>query len=746
MKTNWKIMAFVVCIMMGTLLFGSRSLAGDNRKIVKQNTNFQVETEIGLNHLAVYGKAVPVKVTIDAKDAFQGEVRVVPVSQDAIIKVALAQEISMQAGETQEISFVLEAYGYSGMYYVELIDDVGNTVYCEQDKFNFSDGNNVIVGVLSDDYESLTYFDDLKLLISTYELSSELLELDETCMPDNAGAMSVLNYIVADRYDMGRLSEKQTAALQEWIKKGGVLIAGGETRWESDSEWMKDMRSDADFVSEDKTLSYWDVGDGRIVRLTYELTTNPISSDKENTVIATKLLNDNKTIGTEDFVNGNYYDSSAYDGYRIAKMTDDNRKPSSLLYGGLLFVYVVFSGPLLYLLLKKIHQQEKIWIAVPGTALVFTGIIYLSSMQYRIEVPIIDTLSMISLSEDSGEERIYTSVTCPKAETYSVQLSPEYSNLENYTEPYIYDSTGTKVTKKGDYDYLIKDTKDGKKLVFHNKESFRRNTFTITGTTDNQIGTITYDLDCTTRGFGGRITNHTVYDLKGVVITFENHIYMAGDMKPGESVEIDTSKLITAKGYGTFEDLYKENKQGTYCHNQIDVMMENSYMKINRYGTGLIWAKIDNYIQGFAQEETAKISGMGVIYMSYEAEYQDVKGVYYPSIEEMVSDVNGDYDRQDFMMYSSVLEAEYSFENYPGITTLKKIAEKGNDGMYARVYAYNPKTKEYQEIFRESNVVTGKELRTYIEDDRIKLRYEADEQQGYLPRICAGGDELNADD
>ena len=60
------------------------------------------------------------------------------------------------------------------------------------------------------------------------------------------------------------------------------------------------------------------------------------------------------------------------------------------------------------------------------------------------------------------------------------------------------------------------------------------------------------------------------------------------------------------------------------------------------------------------------------------------------------------------------------------------------------MYAYNPDTDDYEQIFKDSDVIAGDELSKYVVNNTIRLRYERDDsrgEQGYLPRICARGDE-----
>ena len=408
-------------------------------------------------------------------------------------------------------------------------------------------------------------------------------------------------------------------------------------------------------------------------------------------------------------------------------------------------------GPVLYLILKACKQREKIWIAVPVVSVLFTGIIYLTSLMYRVNVPLVDTVSLISLDPDWQAERIYTNVTCPKVRDYTLVLNQKYQNISYDTDSYSYDSAMSVVSsgaEDGTYSYMIKDTAKGKQFTFHNQETFHDNSFVAISSEQNKMGTIAYDLNCTTSGFSGSVTNQTDYDLEGVVVTFENHIYLAGDLKAGQTVEIDPTNLKTTTGYGTFNQLYTggTGDRKAYRYNQIDSMMETYYMHVSEYGKGIIWAKIDGYQPDYVEEGKVKSAGVGIVYTAYEAEYTDVKGAYYQSLDPMITQVDGDYDTGDRTMYNNSIQITYSFTGYPGITRLELLSKNSDItyGTYADVYAYNPDTDDYEQIFKDSDVIAGDELSKYVVNNTIRLRYERDDsrgEQGYLPRICARGDE-----
>lgn len=774
----------------------SKASSNVKKKIVKKNADFSVKTEMGLNGYATYGKALPITLTVESKKNFEGEIRVVPGDTDIAVKIAQGQDVVLAAGESKKISFVIPSAGSNGLYYIQIANQNGKVIYSERDRITLLDnGLYAKIGILSDDYSALSYFDGRSLKFSNYEGNTSILALDKDLFPESADVLALLNYIVIDNYDTSQLSEKQYSALKEWVANGGVLILGTGSNYQNvlhvfqddfisgtfrnvDKKtlaWEESTASDAgeqveiqaaynledvdcvdlsledgnvlkDFSS-DGSAVYKDIGDGRVVVLAYDLAMEPFVSYESRANVAVALLSASKTDKTIDNLNGNYYDNSAYSCYNIAKLTDDSNKPSGTLYGVILFGYVVLVGPILYLILKLIKQREKIWLAIPIMALIFTGVIYGTSFLYRVNVPIVDTLSMIALSDDQQQEKVYTNVICPKTKDYELGMNADYQSIVYDTDNYGYSYVNSIINTKSDagqYDFMFKSGADKNKLLFRNDEAFNTYSFSAQKSGKNEIGTITYDLNCTTTGFSGTVTNHTHYDLEDAVVTFENHIYIAGDIKAGETIEIDPSRIKESVGYGTFDQIYSgasQNQKG-YRNYQVDSMMENYYMKIAEYHKGIIWAKIDKYEpEQYICDGDVRSSGLGVVYTTFSADYTDVKGIYYQSIDQMMIENNGDYDQNDRSLYTNEMEVTYSFDGYEGITRLQNLSKQGEtqDRPLAQVFAYNYETGDYEEVFTDSDTIS---FDKYVVNNQLRLKYvQKGNNQCYVPRICARGNE-----
>ncbi len=829
---------FVLLVTVSVMLFPAFVLhaANDTEKSNK-NQNFTVDTECGIDGFAAYDNPVVIKVTVESKSNFTGTLRIVPMMDNGQKTAAYGEEISLAAGEEKTFTFVPSVLGNSGKLKIELMDDKDKVVYTESKQVNLvSIGENVMVGILSDDYSALHYFDGMEMKLNNYSGIVSTLELNETSLPADSGALSVLDYIILDNFDTASLTDEQYAALKEWVTNGGVLIlslgsnyqnvlhvftddfitgtigklekkdvmlgerAGqvvngvsadnvsqtgtsdqngledvnqrkDEKEEEPDDAWQDaeefiikgtdsvefafDGASELTDLSDNHTAYQKKIGAGNVVVLSYSLGMEPVISSTYKGMMACLVLQTTATDAVVTRLNGGDYNVNAmYSGIQLAKTADVNKKPSGLLYGGILFLYVVLVGPVLYLILKACKKREKIWLAIPLVSLAFTGIIYLTGFIYRVSKPLINTFSIVNVEDGLQTEKVYANITCPKAQEYTIRIKDGYSEFRYNMDDYSY-SMFSSGDSDGKYDFLIRKTGEGTEISLDNEETFESTALYMKKTGENDMGTIDCDLQCTTTGFGGTITNNTNYDLKGVVATFENHFYQVGDMKRGEQITIDSSKMIVAYEYGTFERLYSSNpdlysNRELYTEYQIDTTMENSFIDKEAYNQGYVWGKISSYRPEIVGDEDVKQTGNAVVFQTYYAEYEDVEGVYYPSLKQMELASQGDYD-PDGMLYNGAVTMTYSFEGYPGITTLENLsygktevvdsASYGANG-YANVYAYNSETGAYDLLFENSSTLSGAELQKYMAGNIIMLKYEPVDSMAtyYMPRIAARGD------
>ena len=790
------------------------------KKVTKKNADFTLSAEYGLGGLVYYEMPTMINVTLKCKENFTGTLRIIP-EDNTMSTVAYGMDISLSAGEAKTFQFVPSTITYNGRVLIEVLDEKGKVVFGERHEVLTQDGGEeVTVGILSDDYGALSYFDGNAVEIKGMTGVTSIFELTKDNFPEDSKALTMMQYMIIDNFDTATLSAEQYDALKGWVQDGGVLILSlgssyqnvlhcftdsfvtgtlgdlekKDVTWDALYEVTKAAQTTADQTTVTQTeelnndedagaddslkldciafqldggepladtipedlISSKKVGHGRVVVLAYSMGMEPMTSAENRKEIAGCIIDVVEVEATSNKFYGSDVDSNTmYSGLNVAELADTSSKPSVLLYGIILVVYVFLVGPVLYLILKKMNKRENIWVAIPIVALTFTAVIYATGFLYRINKPLISTFTVIQLQDDVKSEKIYTSTICPKPKQYTVQFADGYTGFRKDTG-YYYGGmfSFANSTNTGSFDYMLKENSKGMEVLFNTTEPFQKTNFLLNKNSDNNIGTLDSDLTCYTDGFDGTVTNNTCYDLKDVVVTFENYLCLVGDIKKGETATIDKSKIIVMNGYGSFDKLYPETRmyvdREMGLRYQINTMVETQLINKNEFKTGYVWGCMQSYQPDVVDGSDVKRAGCGIIFDSYKAEYADVKGAYYSNIDGMVISSQGDYDIQDRSLYTAEAVLTYSFDDCSEITELENVTLKENNlnpnFRVADVYAYNVETGDYEQIFVNGTTLNGSQLKKYMLDNVIILKFTHGQSNGKyynycIPRISAKGEE-----
>ena len=759
------------------------------KKVTKKNTDVLMETFCGIDGFAAYDNPVPISITVTYNKDFTGSIRMIPVMENGKKVAAYGEDISLAKGEAKTFSFTPSALGSNGKIEIELLDENEKVIYAETDTVSLNSiGTNVVMGILSDDYSGLNYFDGVPAVFNGYQGVVNTLKLTNTSFPEGKDALSILNYILIDNYDTANLSDEQYEALKGWVSDGGVLILSlgsnyqnvlhkfsdefvsgtlgnlnkKQITWEIEGqelslddvdsmEFVLDGGTELENFSVEKTAYKKEIGLGAVVVLSYDLGMEPMASYKNRKAVATYLISESSVLEVVNKLTGNvYFTNGVYSGSNIAKMMNNMKKPSALIYGLILVIYIVLAGPILYLILKNKGKREKMWIAIPLVSLLFTIIIYATGFIYRVDKPIIDTFSVISIDNNGKAESVYMNITCPKAKQYRFSLNDEYKNIKYDIENFSYSILETTEQNSDAFDFMIKKKNGGTELITNNESTFDETSFLVSKTGENDMGTLDMSLHFYTDGFDGTVTNNTNYDLENVVVNFENRYYRAGNLKKGETVTLDKTKIIEGYSYETFDYLYRSDPKlyrdsNLYKNYQIDNFMEMTYVDSSAYKQGCIWARIGEHKPEVIDKKSGKTSGEAVIFMTFSGDYEDISGEYCPDISKLMMSSDGDYDQSDGMIYSNSITLTYSLEDCNTITELinqsyNKTPTNYAQASYADVYAYNPSNGAYEQIFKGSDTLSGIALKKYIVNDILILKFErgaTSTDTVFMPKIAA---------
>jgi hypothetical protein len=487
-------------------------------------------------------------------------------------------------------------------------------------------------------------------------------------------------------------------------------------------------------------------GAGAVVALSYALSMEPVNSFSDRENLTGILLQEAATSGTEMITSGGYQSSDAYTYIteNILESYTADSTPNTVVFVVIMLIYVVLVGPVLYLVLKKLNKRQYLWLGITVTALVFIGIIYIFGLKYKMSQPVSDSFSIITLDEDTATEDITTSIVCPRATDYKLRLKSDYYNVSAVNDYYEDDTSG----KIG---AIISDDGNGTSIKINNYQIFNNTMYTMKNSGENQIGTIDTDLHYYTDGFEGTVTNNTCYDMYNVVVEFGNCSYEVGELKKGETVSIDKADVVniyssSGAGYNSYVYYYYDDiNDETIRYSWINNLIRSEYIS-DSDNQGAVWGMIDGYTSSVFASGVAENSNNGVLITRLQGSFEDIAGAYYRDISEVIASSDGDYDEYDGEIYSDEVIVNYQFESDDNIDTLINMNygtqpyNYDENEEYAQVYALNLETGTYDQIFTDSDTLSGSQLDKYMSGGNITLKYTlAEYTNTFMPTLSAEG-------
>ena len=245
-KRKLYFLSFIILFSLAAFIPKVSTKAADNSaKIIKDNKDFKVSARYGFGGSVMYDIPMQVMITIESKQNFEGTLRVYKDVDSAQTVVAFGRRITLAAGETKTYKLTANAPNQTGIVHLAIFNEKDKVVYEESSTLTMdSKDPNSMVGILSDDYSGIAYFNGVSIASSGYMGNVSTFELSREDFPENSQALGSLKFLIIDNFDTSSLSSKQFDALKKWVSDGGILILGLGSHYQRVLSGFKD-----DFVS-----------------------------------------------------------------------------------------------------------------------------------------------------------------------------------------------------------------------------------------------------------------------------------------------------------------------------------------------------------------------------------------------------------------------------------------------------------------------------------------------------------------
>ncbi|MDD6208255.1 MAG: hypothetical protein PUB10_07035 [Clostridiales bacterium] len=627
--------------------------AADNKNkdvVLTTEQGLTVTIEYGFSHYAKYGRNLPVRAVVENQgNDFEGELQIL-VSRQNDSNTMFGRQVSVAAGETKTVEIPV------------FLDFINNTIYArimEDDKeiagtkLTLSvKGSSAVAftGLLSDQPEELSYLNDKKSL-QTFELTAKTF-------PEEEKMLDCLDVIVMDNFDSSTLSEKQYETLKKWIEQGGSLVMGtglnggkvfrrfqddfltGKVQEGEDNQAVIEM--DGALLAEDQVIPYYSVAKGKGNVIIFERAMTEYNS-KENAAIMISEIYDSLSsskrnqLENEEMQNVDYY---YYSARSCISALSRKLLPKVSDYAAVLLIYCVVAGPILYLVFKKWDKRNFLWLAIPATALVFSGVIYLIGGKTRVTQPFANYLTVSRLSgtgQLTSNDTTFFGILAAKNKKYEFHVAADRNlTLLSDTDEYYGDQT-TKKPDFSNYKTGMVMGADVSKLILNHKDIFSWTCFKDESVSEEK-GSVSYDLTCDQLKTTGSITNQLGYNLENVTVYAGNELYFVGDLADGGTAQLPTKKtqhIYNSDSLYVSGDVYETMAGGSYYSmSPSDERYEDLYKKYNALSyyfstNNASWMTEGDFLIGFTKEER-KDSSNGTIISELGIENYGIRMVVLP--------------------------------------------------------------------------------------------------------------------
>ena len=599
-KALFALFAGLVC-----LLHAGISVKADD--VIKNSDDFEVDVQLLSSEQDAYN--ICVDVENKGKD-WEGTVRLYLLEKN-YIPTAFDTAISLPQDSSKQ--FVVRipkgvSDSLDGGVRIVLLNKKDKPEFAKTyKKLLVDEMESIAMGILSDDYASLTYLDmgGVELYYFSTNLPVKLVELNQDNLMDSLSALTIL---VIDKYNTSVLTDVQRQALAEWIDNGGLLMVGTGQYAQDTLSGLGDVIPDVECLAvlttdeAQKMAGYYsdralDLKQLDIAQL--QAGTNQYSESYINYGLNASCGNGAVSVVPYSFVDLAKADESVfYQGPRenyIRNVLDEacgntnsryqknkgmaglyermstlrrmlgllGNSNMALNFGVLKFIiiaYVVLVGPVLYLVLRVAKKREMYWVCVPVSALLGILIIFLAGRGFEV----VDTrVYSVTTQDVSGNKGATSYLYCYDAahREWDLKLKDNYKVAgpmlnENYN-----------YSDGGDLQYYHHIQNEGEELFFgiEPTASFE-DCFFYAQKESADLGNIS--VSCTGAswsGLDGTVTNSTTQDWLYFAVIADERLYIYKELAAGESVSLQDKKVLftSTQGY----DLTDE-----YVHSYVQIL------------------------------------------------------------------------------------------------------------------------------------------------------------------------------
>lgn len=752
-----------------------------------------LDISYGYQNTAKAGRFLPVSVKLRNTDAedFTGMLRIyMAESEKTVCEYQYPSALPGNGSGTMKTTLFLPS-GISQLY-VSVEDTEGRRLGGKRIGLDVSGSDaELIVGVLSEHPENLSYLSGVSM--NDGLLRTKAVNLDPDELPTRRDELSELDVLVISNYDMSSMREREELAIEQWVRNGGTLLIGTGGRGNTalapyfDSYLVKDLSpqpetldmgahfSEDSSESADLSLNFSPVslkegrelisspkgsvvsglplGSGSLSVAGYDLSDlQRFATEKSeyvdrllSTVVGRTKLSELSTPASELSLR-RYWSIDA-----VLNRADSSKRPSLVLYGIFLLLYVLLLGPGIFLFCRS-HREMRLYRPY---LYLFSGvsciILFILSSPTRFRGPFLDYARIQEIHEQSVEETNFANLRSPYRSAYSVTLPTDYS-IYPVRKGSDYSGDLETMLERNDYaKTTISLGRSSHEIQIRGESPFAANYFEIDQRLSKEGNWISGNVQYSAGLLSGTVRNETEQPVYDAALLFYGKLIRIGKIDAGQSLSLDA-----------FSTENVPVGESSYIANRITSSRGNALLAYD------LEARLPGYFPevrffGFVREENpsfimSEMEKQGVTLVTTTLPLSTTNGSSYefPAMEREVSVEAGNFDLRDntisgmvpvvlsYHMKENERVGQISFDSFTAPDQASQSALTIHP-FRGSISLYNYDTGGYDEISGNGSIPEGEGLKSYLRGSNIlRVRYLSGEDQSlteraYLPvlRIVA---------
>ncbi|MBR3288958.1 MAG: hypothetical protein IKI71_04275 [Lachnospiraceae bacterium] len=680
--------------------------------------NVNVSLNYGINKVAKGGNNLPIELSIENRDSqdFRGYLDLnVYENNNSVFVYRIDMEIDARSTKTY----------YRNISITNLFNAVVINLYNHKEELIVNERTNIdlsfyneklIIGVISSDYNSLSYLDNLILTDSSVQ--TKIVPINVEKVKDNKHYLDSIDMLLISDYDLSDKSYMDDA-IYSLLNSGKPLLVGlgKSNRLNSLPSFLRHNYIDSrDAQNTEQRIN---VESGIAVCIPDSFTDFARQKDADRKFIELlersvdeywilKLSNSNNS-----YLNNDYYNIS-----NLLNIVDKMKLPDVFIISVLLLFYVTFLTIIIYVFLRNINRREQYGKYALIFSIAYT--IVMVSFGYSImkKNTFLTYLSIVNIKDSNTKETAFLNFRTSENGSYSfdtgidIKLNPV---LMNNRQPIIslnfMDAQKIKST-------IFTEGSDRKTVTVENAKDFDSNVFIYENSSYlNDI----YNLDTSFQRYDsmitGRITNKMSLTIKNAHILMFGKIIKIGDIEPNHSISLSRATSIGAPIGNNLmiSDIISDESNRNLVKYYLD---ENVF---GYYDYALLFGFIDNNgTIDINSQDVGDVYGRTLLVTKINRDPSLVLDDYC-ALENNVENVEGYYDYETNTINGDTeVINEYTFSNFGNIS---KIYFEGIDSydhgslesyvpFYGDIMAYNVNTNSYEAVV--NNTIDFNKLSNYL--------------------------------